>query len=166
MYPIPPSFGRTPDVVQSATTIATPGSYGRSNKFTLRVPSSRWDRAYAAGTRPARIDNIWGGFDHQLTESRVQSAERGRCSKRARTTPRNGNSAATVSGSTEEFGGWQHWCSGGMTAKPQVSTTWPDAETRHRAPLCLPAVFICLGFIRHGCGTCILPGNRSAVDPR
>lgn len=25
---------------------------------------------------PARIDNIWGGFDHQPTESQVQSAER------------------------------------------------------------------------------------------
>jgi hypothetical protein len=27
---------------------------------------------------PARIDNIWGGFDHQPTESYVQSAERAR----------------------------------------------------------------------------------------
>jgi hypothetical protein len=25
---------------------------------------------------PARIGNVWGGFDHQPTESRVQSAER------------------------------------------------------------------------------------------
>ena len=29
-----------------------------------------------AAKTPARIGNIWGGFDHQPIESRVQSAER------------------------------------------------------------------------------------------
>jgi hypothetical protein len=33
-------------------------------------------QAYAPNTTPARIGNIWGGFDHQPTESQVQSAER------------------------------------------------------------------------------------------
>ncbi|HTW69838.1 MAG TPA: hypothetical protein VME47_08140 [Acetobacteraceae bacterium] len=27
---------------------------------------------------PARIDNVWGGFDHQPTQSEVESAERAR----------------------------------------------------------------------------------------
>jgi hypothetical protein len=38
-------------------------------------------RAQEAGPRnvaPARIDNIWGGFDHEPIESQVQSAERAR----------------------------------------------------------------------------------------
>jgi hypothetical protein len=33
-------------------------------------------QAYAPNATPARIGNIWGGFDHQPTESEVQSAER------------------------------------------------------------------------------------------
>jgi hypothetical protein len=32
--------------------------------------------APARNESPARIDNIWGGFDHQPTESLVRSAER------------------------------------------------------------------------------------------
>ena len=32
--------------------------------------------ACAPNDWPARIGNIWGGFDHQPTESQVQSAER------------------------------------------------------------------------------------------
>jgi hypothetical protein len=32
--------------------------------------------ALAPNETPARIDNIWGGFDHQPTEIQVQSAER------------------------------------------------------------------------------------------
>jgi hypothetical protein len=34
--------------------------------------------AHASQEVPARIGNIWGGFDHQPTESQVQSAERAR----------------------------------------------------------------------------------------
>lgn len=33
-------------------------------------------RGTIAPETPARIDNIWGGFDHQPDESRVQTAER------------------------------------------------------------------------------------------
>jgi hypothetical protein len=34
--------------------------------------------ARASKEAPARIGNIWGGFDHQPTESQVQRAERAR----------------------------------------------------------------------------------------
>jgi len=47
---------------------------------TLLLPAGvvRAQEARAPNETPARIDNVWGGFDHQPTASEVQSAERAR----------------------------------------------------------------------------------------
>lgn len=43
--------------------------------FLLPVGIAHAHEARARNEVPARIDNIWGGFDHQPTESQVRSAE-------------------------------------------------------------------------------------------
>jgi hypothetical protein len=48
--------------------------------YVFHVPAgtARAQELRAGNEAPARIDNIWGGFDHQPTEFQVQSAERAR----------------------------------------------------------------------------------------
>lgn len=43
--------------------------------FLLPAGIAHAHEARARNEVPARIDNIWGGFDHQPTESQVRSAE-------------------------------------------------------------------------------------------
>lgn len=74
--------GRKPNAAQASATAVRSRSYGSGNNFGLRAPlPAGIARAQEAGLRyetPARIGNIWGGFDHEPIESEVQSAERAR----------------------------------------------------------------------------------------
>ena len=44
--------------------------------LTLPAAAPRAQQMSVADQTPARIGNIWGGFDHQPTQSQVQNAER------------------------------------------------------------------------------------------
>jgi len=55
------------------------GNGGFVRTATKHVPDARVvQRALVSREPPARIANIWGGFDHQPTESQVQHAEQAR----------------------------------------------------------------------------------------
>ena len=66
----------TSQVMRPSSRVASrPGLLAAALTASLVAGAALALQAHAAGTTPTRIGNTWNGFDHQPTQSQVQSAE-------------------------------------------------------------------------------------------